>query len=130
MKKKQVNKTPLEPTVDVNDELKKLVAVFIITNKGLKETYFKKIIKEGKANYMLSFPAKDINYKPNVIFETQMYDSSQEIHLIICPNHRVNKIMDIVDEQCRLLVQAKAQVLSVPLSSVINYRFFRFLGAK
>lgn len=130
MKKSKKEKPSLKPSINVDEDLKRLVAVVVITNQGLKETYQKKFINEANVNYLVVFNAKDLNYKPNVIFETQMYDSSQEVYFILCQNARVHQIMEIVQEQCQLLLESRAQVFSIPLSSMINYNLFQFLIAK
>ena len=127
---KKDSKAKIDPSITVTDDLKKLVCVFIITNRGLKDTLSKKIIRDAKAKYLVVFDAKDLVYKPNVIFERQMYDSSQEVFFIICQNARVGMIMEIVEDQCRLLVEAKARVLSVPLTSIINYNLFQLFSSK
>jgi|GEM_PF-3974313 len=126
--KKNKNKIPLDPSISIDDDLKKLVGVFIITNKGLKVAYTKKILNEVKANYFVVFEGKDLMYEPSAIFETQMYDAQQEVYFIICQNSRVNQIMALVEEQCRLLIEPQAQVISIPLSSMINYNLFQFLS--
>ena len=120
----------LTPSFTVEDDLKKIVAVFIFINKGLRETLSKKIISESKAKYLTVFNAKDLDYRPNPIFEKQMYDSQQEVYLVICQNLKVNKIMEIVQEQCELLVEPSARVLSVPLTSLMNYNLFQIFSSK
>ena len=128
MRKK--DKKNLDPSVTVEDDLKKIVTVFIITNKGMSETLSKKLIREAKVKFLTVFDAKDLDYAPNVIFEKQMYDSSQEVYLILCQNSRVNRIMEIVEEQCELLIEPTARVFSIPLTSMINYNLFKILGTK
>lgn len=120
----------LDSRININDDLKRIVFVLLITNKGLSDVYKKRLMQEAKINYMILVDGTDLNYKPNIIFETQMYDSSQEIYLILCQNARVNQVMEIVEEQCRFLVEAQAQVISVPLTALINYNLFRFISIK
>ena len=127
---KKTKEKKLEPSLTVDDDLKKIVVVLIITNKGFRETLAKKLIREAKVKYLTVFDARDLDYLPNAIFEKQMYDSRQEVYLVVCQNVRVNQIMEIVQQQCELLVEPKARVLSVPLSSLINYNLFQLLGSK
>ena len=128
MAKRKKNET-LKSTVDVEDDLNRLVCVLVITNKGLRETLKRKLINDARINYIVVMDAKDLNYKPSPIFETQMYDHKQEVFLLICRNERVHSVMEVVRDQNRLLLESKSQVLSFPLSSMINYKLFQFLSA-